>query len=224
VATKSAQGKSLGKKYTFVLIASTITFFLLSELIYQINNRSQLGVYDYLNMASTSADKSDIEETIKLLGKASELRLKGEVIKEHPDIEMQSTISTPPLPKDKAVQEEYSNYLKSIDYEELKREDASRWAKIYYSLGLLAYEQNEPGLVAPFWKIAANLGPEWSYFHIELANFYLSRGEPDKAKEQIEFCLQFQNPKTHCSEFMQEHIQTNNAQPVGTWQDKINDI
>ncbi|MFV1917607.1 MAG: hypothetical protein ACC618_03980, partial [Patescibacteria group bacterium] len=188
----------------------------------RINNKPQLGVHDYLNMASLSAQKNDIQKTLKYLGKASELRLVSEVIKEHPDIEIKPTILIPPIPKNKAIQDAYSSYLRAIDYEKLKKDYASRWAKIYYTLGLLAYEQNKPELVVPFWEIAVNLGPEWSYLHVELANFYLIQGKVDSAKAIIEYCLTFEYPKDYCQEYLDNNIKSNSPEPVGTWEEKIN--
>lgn len=215
---------SFSKIHLAIFLVGFFVLILLSEFIYRLNNRPQLGVHDYLEMASSSAQKSNVKKTLDYLGKASELRLESEVIKEHPGVEIQSNITIPLIPKNKDIQEAFSSYLKSIDYEEFKKIYASRWARIYYNLGHLAYEQNEPELVVPFWEIAANLGPEWSYFHVELANYYLSQGEIDKARESIGYCMQFQFPKDHCREFLEKNIEAETVEPVGSWEEQINEI
>lgn len=74
-------------------------------------------------------------------------------------------------------------------------------AKLLYLSGLEAYNNNELDLTISLWENASLLAPDWSYFHIELANLYLTYEEKNEAMEQIETCLKFRSAKEHCNQF-----------------------
>jgi hypothetical protein len=130
----------------------------------------------------------------------------------------------PTLPDNPDLIKAYLGFLRDTNYDNLKESYVSKWAKIYYFLGLTAHEYNELDLVVPFWQVAANLAPEWSYFHVELASFYLIQGEMDKAYSQIKHCLQFHFPQAHCRQFMEENVQTNSPETIGSWEKQIKNI
>ena len=94
-------------------------------------------------------------------------------------------------------------------------------AKLFYRLGLIAYQNNHKELVLPLWTTMVNLSPEWSHFELELANYYLAAGNAREAKNTIEYCAQFYFPKEICLTFQNNEIQNNQPQPVGFMKDRI---
>lgn len=214
----------LAPKIRYVILGLLIVAVLfLSEILYTLRNKPSYLLPFYLNQTRHAAQNSNIPKTLRNLERVSEMKLR-ELTKEYPQISLETQITTPPLPNNPALKEAYKTYLQSLDYEALVKSYSSKFAKPYYYLGLLAYRNNEPQLVVPFWQAAANLAPEWSYFHVELANFYLSRGLIDKAKETIDFCLKFKFPKEHCTQFLNENINTNTPEVTGYLKGEIENI
>jgi tetratricopeptide (TPR) repeat protein len=189
------------------------------------NKPSQISDYYvayHLNRAQAFVQKSNIQQAMNHLNKATENKLK-EVDQTYPDLILETEVTIPALPNNPDFVEVYYSFLKDTDYN-LLNENASKWSKIYYYLGLIASDHNEFDLVVPFWQIAVNLSPEWSYFQIELANFYLAREEIDKAYSQMDYCQQFHFPQAHCRQFIEENIQTNSPEIIGSWEIVIKDI
>lgn len=133
-------------------------------------------------------------------------------------------MSLPLIPDHKNLNKSYLDLLLAIDYRSLARQDATKWAKVYYQLGLIAYSNGDLNLIPHFWKASTHLAPEWSYFHVELANFYLSQGNKDGATEAINFCLRFFFPKEHCMQFLEQNIKIDSSLPLGSWKDDISKI
>lgn len=211
----------------FLIFFALATLLIGSDIIYILNNDPSriLGYYTtyHLNRTQAFVKKSDIQQALYHLNKAAESKLK-EVDNKYPDLTLETSVVIPALPNNPDLIKAYLGSFQDIDYDYLKESYANKWAKTYYLLGLTAHEYNELDLVVPLWQIAASLAPEWSYFHVELANFYLTRGETDKAHSQIEHCLQFHFPQDHCRQFMEENVQTNSPEAIGSWEKQIKDI
>ncbi len=208
-------------KQLIIFVFVFIALLFLSEFIYFSRNKPFYLIPYYLNRARASVSNSDGQRALEYLSKVAEIKLK-EVSQEYPELVSQTSITTPTLPNNPELEKAYINLFRKENFK--TQPDPSKWAKFFYSLGLLAYKNNEFDLVAPFWLTAINFTPEWSYLHIELANFYLTKEETNKAGAQIEFCLQFDLPQNHCRQFMEENIQTNSPETVGFLEKDINDI
>ena len=211
------------KKYTLFFILIFILLLFVSELIYALRNNTTIIASFYLKQAKYSAQKLRLQQTLKYLGKASEFKLK-EVDQKYPDIAIETSVTTPDFPDNPDLNETYIDYLESIDYDSLASLYESKWAKPYYTLGLLAYRHGELKLTILFWQTAINLAPEWSYFHVELANFYLTQNQLDKARNAINFCLNFHFPQNHCGQFLEKNIETGSPEPIGFWEEQIKEI
>lgn len=228
----SLKNKAVSLKYS-ISVKIFLVFFALailligSEIVYILNNGPSQIISSYttyhLNRTQAFVQKSNIQQALNHLDKAAGSKLK-EVDKKYPNLTLETSVIIPTLPDNPDLIKAYLGFLRDIDYGYLKEIHASKWAKIYYLLGLTAHKHNELDLVVPLWQIATNLAPEWSYLHVELANFYLTQGEIDKAHSQIEHCLQFHFPKKHCKQFMEENVETNSSVSVGFWEKEINDI
>ncbi|MFV1917598.1 MAG: hypothetical protein ACC618_03930, partial [Patescibacteria group bacterium] len=160
------------------------------------------------------SEKADVVNRLDNLRNNAAIRI-NEIDQRYPDISFKTVTSTQPLPQNPQLIKDYRQYLKTLNLDSLEQSFTYQWAKPFYTLGLLAYRNEELDLVAPFWQTASNLAPEWSYFHMELANFYLSQGEASKAQSQIDFCLQFQNPQEHCTQYLEENLQQGKTESVG---------
>jgi tetratricopeptide (TPR) repeat protein len=228
----SLKNKAAGLKCSepvkiFLVFFALATLFIGSEIVYILNNNpSQILSYYatyHLNRTQAFVQKSNIQQALNHLDKAAGSKLK-EVDKEYPNLTLETSMIFPTLPDNPDLINDYLDFLRDFDFDELERGNTNEWANLYYFLGLMAYKHNQSKLVVPFWQTAINFSPEWSYLHVELANYYLTQGEKDRAQSVIESCLQFHFPKKHCKQFMEENVETNSSVPVGFWEKEINDI
>jgi len=205
----------------FFAILGLVVLILASEAIYQFRNNKDFQVRLYLSLARFLAQKSYVKPAVFFLERAAEIRL-SRVGENYTQI-----YSSPPplkisLSNNKLLLEDYRRLIKDQDVEGLMHQfPPVKWGKLFYLLGLSAYKNKEFELVIPFWQAAVYLAPEWSHFHIELANYYLSQEKTDSAREQIEFCLKFYFPQKHCSDFLKENVEKNSYLPIGFLESEI---
>ncbi len=88
-------------------------------------------------------------------------------------------------------------------------------AQVSYTLGLLAYEHNQPDIVISLFRTAIYIDPELSHFHIELANFYFKEGDKEQAKKALAYCQKFTFPKMHCQQYVDNNLQYEVPEKVG---------
>ena len=118
----------------------------------------------------------------------------------------------------------YLQKLSSIKPQEIAQISSPGLAILFYELGLLASQHEETNLVTPFWESAVYLAPEWSYFHIELANSYLINNQASEAEKQLNFCFQFKYPREHCQEYMDENYHSQSPESIGFLKEKVGKI
>jgi tetratricopeptide (TPR) repeat protein len=220
ISQKATRSKTI---YAAVFILGFIVLILLSEIIYSLKNRPDTLVNYYYLRIQKSLSNRDIGKVMLFYTKAAEIKLL-EVIKEHPDISVSNTLNRPALPNNPKLTGVYLDYLNSIDFDLLVGSYASQWAKHYYELGLIAYQNNENAIAESYWLNAISLAPEWSYFHVELANYYLVNNKPDESAMVIEHCIRFDFPKDHCLEYDSDQGKTASPSPIGSWREKIESI
>jgi len=61
----------------------------------------------------------------------------------------------------------------------------------------------------------------WSYFHLELASLYFNDGNFYKAKEILQACLKFEDPKEHCQSYINSGMAQFKNEKPGFWREKI---
>ena len=93
-------------------------------------------------------------------------------------------------------------FIQQIDKERKFYVNKPRYAKIFYLFGK-TYLGSEPRKAVFWWKKAVVAGPEWSYFHIELASLYVKLGELEEAKKVLTSCLDFRYPREHCQTYLE---------------------
>lgn len=200
----------------FILLTSA------SELLYNSKNNDNFRMSSYLYLTRLFAKTRNLELSHKYLSKASEIRF-SETIKKYPEIEFEHPFTIPSLPENQGFQKQYLGLLSNIDYKLLSSSDPKHLSKIFYQLGLIAYENNDTEKVIPLWQTAVYLAPEWSYFHIELANYYLSEGMVEEAKDSLSYCLKFRHPKEHCQWYIENFLEKSSFDSVGFLETKIDE-
>lgn len=115
----------------------------------------------------------------------------------------------------------FLRFLSSTKVESLTQPHSANLAKVFYELGLISYLSFEPSLSENLWLTAVYLAPEWSYFHIELANLYLLTENIDAAKAQLESCLRFYHPKDYCRQYLVENLEANVPQEAGFLENEV---
>ena len=213
------------KKNKVALLFLTIIFilllFIISESIYIIRNQPDKITGIYLNLARISAQKKFLKPTIKFLDKATQLTLNHRV-QDRPQINLKNIQKLPRIPNNQNLKQDFINYLSTVNYSALTAPYSADWSIIYYDLGSISHKNLESDLVAPFWQTAVNLAPEWSHFHLLLANYYFSINKTDLAYKQIDYCLTFTYPQKACNRFLRENTQTGKTDSVELWQERIN--
>lgn len=94
------------------------------------------------------------------------------------------------------------------------------YSKIFYRLGLYYYQKGEGEAGVNYWREAARISPQWSFFWLELANFYGEKGDFEEREGVLKNCLKFHFPKSHCEEYLDDQV----IEPVGAWEKEINAI
>ena len=99
------------------------------------------------------------------------------------------------MEKEKAILDDF--FAQQLDREREFYHNKPGFGKIFYLFGETYLGKKEEKAI-PWWERAVEAGPEWSYFHIELASLYAKMGDFDKAEEVLTRCLSFRNPREHC--------------------------
>lgn len=84
-----------------------------------------------------------------------------------------------------------------------------------YFFGVSAYNNKLISLTPPLFELAIKMDPDFSYWRVELANFYIAQDKIDKAEKTIADCTKLQYPKKHCEDYMTTYKETNNVYEIG---------
>jgi len=209
----------ISKTFFFILIILFIIF--LSESLYFLNNKQFFKSFYYFKKANLAAKNLNTQQALEYLNKAAIEKIKT-VKAEHPNQDILTPVKTFTLSNNSKIEKDYLNVIKNINSFNLSISHPTEAAPLFYNLGLLAYKHQEFKLPQELWQTAISLGSEWSYFHLELANFYLNQNGLSKTKSQLQYCLQFTFPKSDCQEYLEKNLQTHSPKEVGFWKDKIN--
>ncbi|MBI3577085.1 O-antigen ligase family protein [Candidatus Gottesmanbacteria bacterium] len=80
------------------------------------------------------------------------------------------------------------------------------FSKVFYSLGLEAMNKN-PAITKQLWKLALDISPQWSYFHIELASLEAYVFQKDAASSRVlHDCMRHLFPRDHCRRYLQSPL------------------
>lgn len=200
---------------TFIVLFSFIIIILLSEFTFILVNQPSHFTFYYLKRAHVSAQDYRAQRALNYLSKAAEINIKDKA-KEYPEIIPSPFTQQINLPTDNPkLTQAYLDLISSLNIIVKDNNYSSELAKTFYSLGLLAHENEQSNLLVPLWQTAVLLAPEWSHFHIELANYYLSSGNSTESEVLLKKCTQLPHPKKHCQKYVEEILLPNIPMEVG---------
>lgn len=93
------------------------------------------------------------------------------------------------------------------------RDQTARWL---YELGLAHYRDNDLNEAKMLIDLARQHSPQWSYFHLELANLYVVQGEFSQANQILDDCLKYRFAAASCQRY-RHHLPQSQFQ-VGFYQ------
>ena len=167
-----------------------------------------------LELVRLYSQEDNLDLALVHLQKAGEIGINYQRF-QYPEFDFNYSPHIISFPHDSQISNIYLSRLSSIKPQEIAQFSSLELAILFYELGLLAHQYQETNLVAPFWKSAVYLAPEWSHFHVELANYYLAQGEKNKAQTSLEKCMTFWYPKDHCKTFLEENVENGRPEQIG---------
>ena len=215
------------QKINFIRLILTFGGFIflifISELLYNFHRNFEFREKYYIVISSWFGKVDNLDASLSYLEKAAMVRL-TQVSENYNPAEFENQLDLPVPTENIQLTKDYLWFLQALDYNSLSSPDNRYWGKTLYLLGLLAYKNNELDLVIPYWQTASLIAPEWSYFHIELANYYISLEHNQRATGVINYCLKFNYAKRHCQEFMDNNLNTNTYEDIGFLEKTIEEI
>ena len=92
---------------------------------------------------------------------------------------------------------------------------------LLYYFALSAYQDGLPNMLPELLNISIKLDPDFSFWRVELANYYLVIGDRSLAQRTLEDCFKFEAPRKHCEDYMHNSLLTNQPQNVGFLKDSV---
>jgi tetratricopeptide (TPR) repeat protein len=204
-----------------LLIVGLIFLMLASESVYLLGSGQKGKIFLYLSIAKFESKQKNLDKAFSQLEKLNRLR-----VKELKEIYPSKNITTDPInmPVSQSLKDETVDFIKTIDPFSFTKDYYYQLSVFYYKLGLIASKADETETAKSYFKLAARLAPEWSYFSIELANLLLINDDRLGSKKVIEECKTYQFPRDFCTNYEQENLNLNNPSLVGFLEETINDF
>lgn len=119
------------------------------------------------------------------------------------------------LPPDQSYKNLVMNYLTTfpVNYD---------LPRVYYGLALLSYSNGEQSLTPEFLKLSINTDSNFSFWYVELANYYLSTGQTDAGRKVLTDCMAIYAPKQFCQDYLNGNFDSNMPQDIGFLKDSVN--
>lgn len=93
-----------------------------------------------------------------------------------------------------------------------------------YKLAVTAYQDHLTYLTPELLNISIMIDPDFSFWRVELANYYLLIGNMPQAQITLENCIKLVAPRQHCQDYMNNVFKTNQSQNVGFLDQTIRQI
>ncbi len=127
-------------------------------------------------------------------------------------------------PLKKSFLQKHESYLDSVNTSLLLSESQNRLAIVFYNMALISSQNDEENIAEECFNKAIHLSTQWSYFDIELANWYMHKGDRSKALEVILRCQEQKISQKYCKNYYDTNISQGAINPVGFLSDKIKEI
>lgn len=194
-------------KTLFILFAVG-ALFVISEIGYIFNNSERLAYYSfYVAKLFVSVGKTDY--AFLVLSKTTALISYRNLTTFGKD-EKQTPSHT-----NGEFEVKMKDYISKLSYKDMRIKGNYYVANAYYNLGLLAYENGEKDLVPNLLKTSILLSPQFSYYEVELANFYLVEGKEELSKKVLDICQNYNLASSHCKEYADNNLFYKYPEPVG---------
>lgn len=211
-------------KQVFKYFLAVGIFFLIlgiSEAIYIYNNRPEVIQAYYLMLAKREASNNNTNKSLYFIKKASDSAIHF-TAKRYPDlVPKKYLVELPALNERSEFSQSYLNYVKTVDINHFLSQKKIDLGRIIYHLALIAYRNGQEELTPKLLQIAVYIKPNLVHYHLELANYYLKKGEIQKTDAAITYCYHFEFPKSFCENYYKNNISTNTPDQVGFLEDAL---
>lgn len=119
------------------------------------------------------------------------------------------------LPQEQKYKIMISNYLAAIS----PKHDLPR---VYYDLALISYSNGQEGLTPKLLELSTELDPMFSFWYVELANYYLSKGQIDLGKKALDNCINIDTPRQHCQDYLNNSFSNYQIENIGFLNESVN--
>lgn len=199
-------------------------FFLISsisEIIYVYNNKPALFSGAYIYLSRYYASKGNFDKSFRFLETASNYEVHYQTNK-YPNLIPRNFILKPEIPdKNTEFAKDYLEYAKKINIRDYLEQEEIDLGRIVYNTSLIAHKDGEERLTSVFLQTAVYIKPNLVHYHLELANYFLLVGDKNKAEGAINFCYNFDFPKSFCEKYFQEYTSKSVTNSVGFLNDAL---
>jgi len=189
-------------KRLIIFFIFTILIFS-SEFVYLYNNPDSVSTKYFTNRAKKDLNENKIIKSINNLFNLSRIYYRYDLRKTKKYLlpaHFYEDFFTTKLNDDFTI--EYTNYINNTDFNDYLNVDSKKLSLIFYNLSLISNKHREYELELLFLESAVYIFPELSYYHLELANYWIINGDYDKAKSVISYCLNFYSPNQDCLDYL----------------------
>lgn len=118
------------------------------------------------------------------------------------------------LPKNEIFEDEVRVYLESLPiyYD---------FPKLNYELAVMAFNNGLFDMVPKLFNESISRDPDFSFWYVELANYYIKMDNYADAENVLNKCMQLPAPRQHCADYKNTDFTNNVVHPVGFLVDSI---
>lgn len=213
------------KSLVFVSICLLVLLLLVfsSEIVFMASNNSPELNYLLLSKVKHYAQTNELDKSLKYLNWLTKININYNHKKQKGGL----------IPKDynfnidKALEstnfiEEYRNLLQNIDVSIITNSPDNRISEIFYELGLAGFSNGLPEVAPRLLQTSIFIEPELSFYHVELANYYLTFGDKNNAEKTINYCLLYKDTYNHCKDYLENSLLKGKIYDVGFMREAVN--
>jgi tetratricopeptide (TPR) repeat protein len=187
-----------------------------------LNNSPELN-YFFLSEAKHCVQEGKPDKSLKYLGWLAKINInynykkqKTGLIPKNYSFNIDTALENPNFV------EKYRNILQDTNVSTITSSPDNRVSEIFYELGLAAHSSGLPETAIKLLQTAVYVVPELSYYHVELANYYLMLGDRTQVNKTINYCLEYNDPYKHCKDYLDGDLLESKTNSVGFMQEAIN--
>ena len=202
------------KKLSYIAIF--ILILLLSEFIFIFNSQKMKIISTYaIFQAQKEVNIQNVQKAVNFFTWAAEINIKS-LAKSYPGLIPENYAIKVTIPQTNLeLKDNLTSYINNINLSAIFNSEEGYLARVFYNLATISAKNKEDNLAQPFFQTAVYLNPELSHFHVALANYYLLKGNKEKAIEAIDYCLKFKDPQEHCIDYQNFSLAQNAPEEIG---------